>query len=76
MCKGYKRPVTYRDVFEYLVNDWLEAELDPEGAAIQRKAAEIGVDELYEKYLSSDALLCSYEQLTDVMRQILESDLK
>ena len=69
---GEGEPSVHRDYFSYLINDWLEAEFnDADTEKLQEMVRELGVSQLYECYMFSDENLCSCDELTEVINNLV-----
>ena len=72
---GETEPSLHRDYVYFLINDWLEAEFDDEEVeSLQELVREVGVSHLYDLYMYSEESICSYDELTDIIKVLLERD--
>lgn len=63
----------HKDVFSFIINDWLEAEFSDEGdCELQNKVRKLGVESLYALYMDSDEMMFEYEHISDVIKNLLE----
>ena len=70
---GSTEPSVHKDFIFYLINDWLEVE-DEEISALQNKVCEVGVEKLYELYMYSEENICSYDDITELIDNLLGKD--
>lgn len=64
-------PITHKEVFSFIINDWLDAEFADEGACeLQEKVRKLGVRTLYEMYMGSDSILVPLDGVTDVVNNL------
>ena len=68
------RPITHKEVFSFIINDWLDAEFADEGTCeLQEKVRKLGVGILYEMYMGSDSILVPLDGVTDTIKLLFET---
>lgn len=66
-------PSVHRDFVCYLINDWLEAEFnDADTESLQELVRKVGVSRLYELYMYSEESICTHDELTEMITNLLE----
>lgn len=69
---GVDNESLHKDYFCFLINDWLEAEFsDADIGKLQERVREMGVSQLYERYMFSEENLCSYDELTEIINNLV-----
>lgn len=71
---GNEKPITYDQMVRFIFLDWIENAEGEEADELKEKIASMKypIDEMYQRYMKSDVQIYTYDDLTDLIGQILK----